>query len=124
MSRLVEAIILDHLPECRMDDMNQLFKDVVNCGIITDDAKSSYFERIEVIKTKDYYPVCVFKQWTENGQYKFSDFCKKVKELGWYDVKEYEEEQLSYVDSLMLVEFYTKHEKLLTTAMEVIRHTQ
>lgn len=123
MSRLVEAIILDHLPECRMDDMNQLFKDVVNCGIITDDAKSSYFERIEEIKTKDYYPVCVFKQWTENGPYKFSDFCKKVKELGWYDVKEYEEEQLSYEDSLMLVEFYTKHEKLLTTAMEVIRHT-
>ena len=121
MGRLVEAVILDHLPEYSTDKMNQLFKDVVNCGIVTTNPKSSYFERIEEIKTKDLCRICVFKQWTESGQYQFSDFCNKVKELGWYEVKEYKEEQISPEDSLKLVEFYTKHEKLLTTAMEVIR---
>ncbi|MBQ5839617.1 MAG: hypothetical protein IIW42_06290, partial [Bacteroidaceae bacterium] len=121
MGRLVEAVILDHLPEYSTDKMNQLFKDVVNCGIVTKNPKSSYFERIEEIKTKDVCRICVFKQWTESGQYQFSDFCNKVKELGWYEVKEYKEEQISPEDSLMLVEFCTKHEKLLTTAMEVIR---
>ena len=121
MSRLVEAIILDHLPEYSIEEMNLLFKDVVNCGIISKKTKSSYFERIEEIKTKDVCSICVFKQWTESGQYKFSDFCNKVRELKWYDVKEYKEAQISQEDSLMLVEFYTKHEKLLTTAMEVIR---
>ena len=121
MGRLVEAVILDHLPEYSTDNMNQLFKDVVNCGIVTKKKQSSYFERIEEIKTKDVCSICVFKQWTKNGQYQFSDFCNKVKELGWYEVKEYKEEQISPEDSLKLVEFYTKHEKLLTTAMEVIR---
>ena len=121
MGRLVEAVILDHLPEYSTDEMNQLFKDVVNCGIVTKNPKSSYFERIEEIKTKDVCSICVFKQWTESGQYQFSDFCNKVKELGWYEVKEYKEEQISPEDSLMLVDFCTKHEKLLTTAMEVIR---
>ena len=121
MGRLVEAVILDHLPEYSTDKMNQLFKDVVNCGIVTTNPKSSYFERIEEIKTKDLCRICVFKQWTESRQYQFSDFCNKVKELGWYEVKEYKEEQISPEDSLMLVEFFTKHEKLLTTAMEIIR---
>ena len=121
MGRLVEAVILDHLPEYSTDNMNQLFKDVVNCGIVTKKPKSSYFERIEEINTKDICRICVFKKWTERGQFQFSDFCNKVKELGWYEVKEYKEEQISPEDSLKLVEFYTKHEKLLTTAMEVIR---
>ena len=121
MGRLVEAVILDHLPEYSTDNMNQLFKDVVNCGIVTKNPKSSYFERIEEIKTKDVCSICVFKQWTESGQYQFSDFCNKVKELGWYEVKEYKEEQISQEDSLMLVELFTKHEKLLITAMEVIQ---
>ena len=121
MGRLVEAVILDHLPEYSTDNMNQLFKDVVNCGIVTTNPKSSYFERIEEIQTKDVCSICVFKQWTESRPYQFSDFCNKVKELGWYEVKEYKEEQISPEDSLKLVEFYTKHEKLLTTAMEVIR---
>ena len=121
MGRLVEAVILDHLPEYSTDNMNQLFKDVVNCGIVTKNPQSSYFARIEEIKTKDVCSICVFKQWTKNGPYQFSDFCNKVKELGWYEVKEYKEEQISPEDSLMLVDFCTKHEKLLTTAMEVIR---
>ncbi len=121
MGRLVEAVILDHLPEYSTDNMNQLFKDVVNCGIVTTNPKSSYFERIKEIQTKDVCSICVFKKWTERGQYQFSDFCNKVKELGWYEVKEYKEEQISPEDSLKLVEFCTKHEKLLTTAMEVIR---
>ena len=121
MGRLVEAVILDHLPEYSTDNMNQLFKDVVNCGIVTKKPKSSYFERIKEIQTKDVCSICVFKKWTERGQFQFSDFCNKVKELGWYEVKEYKEEQISPEDSLKLVEFYTKHEKLLTTAMEVIR---
>lgn len=121
MGRLVEAVILDHLPEYSTDDMNQLFKDVVNCGIVTKNPKTSYFERIEEILTKDLCRICVFKQWTESGPYQFSDFCKKVEELGWYEVKECKEEQISPEDSLMLVEFFTKHEKLLTTAMEIIR---
>ena len=121
MGRLVEAVILDHLPEYSTDNMNQLFKDVVNCGIVTTNPKSSYFEEIKEIQTKDVCNICVFKKWTERGQFQFSDFCNKVKELGWYEVKEYKEEQISPEDSLKLVEFYTKHEKLLTTAMEVIR---
>ena len=121
MGRLVEAVILDHLPEYSTDNMNQLFKDVVNCGIVTTNPKSSYFEEIKEIQTKDVCSICVFKKWTERGQFQFSDFCNKVKELGWYEVKEYKEEQISPEDSLKLVEFYTKHEKLLTTAMEVIR---
>ena len=119
MSRLVEAI--DHLPEYSFNDMNQLFKNIVGCDIISKNSKTSYFEKIEEIKTKDLVMIGVFKQWTENGQYKFSDFCSKVKELGWYDVEKYKKKRLSPEDSMMLVEFYTKYEKLITTAMEVIR---
>lgn len=121
MSRLVEAIILDHLPEHSANDMNQLFKDIVGCGIISKESKSSYFEKIEEVKTKDLITIGVFKQWTENGPYKFGDFRSKVEEFGWYETKEYKQQCLSLEDSMMLVEFYTKYEKLITTAMEVIR---
>ncbi len=124
MSRLVEAIILDHLPEHSMEEMNQLFKGVVGCGIISKDAKSSYFEEIKEIQTRTRETIGVFKQWTENGQYKFKDFCAKVKELRWYEVKEYKKKRLSPEDSMMVVEFYTKYEKLITTAMEVIRRAK
>lgn len=120
MSRLVEAIILDHLPEYSTSEINQLFKSIVSCGIISKDAKLSYFERIEEVRTRDLDTICVFRQWTEQGPYKFLDFCEKVKELGWYEMTEYKKPRLSPEDSLMLVEFYTKNEKLLTTAMEIV----
>ena len=121
MSRLVEAIILDHLPQYSTSEINQLFKSIVSCGIISKDAKSSYFERVEEIRTRDLDTICVFKQWTEQGPYKFCDFCEKVKELGWYEMTEYKKSPLSPEDSLMLVEFYTRNERLLTTAMEIVR---
>lgn len=121
MSRLAEAVILDHLTEYSFDDMNQLFKDIVGCGIISKDAKSSYFDKIEEIKTNDRITIGVFKQWTEKGPFKFHDFCRKVKDLGWYEQKEYKKQRLSPDDSMMLVEFYTKYERLITTTMEVIR---
>ena len=120
MSRLVEAIILDHLPQYSTSEINQLFKSIVSCGIISKDDNSSYFERIEEVRTRDHNTICVFRQWTEQGPYKFFDFCEKVKELGWYEMTEYKKPRLSPEDSLMLVEFYTKNEKLLTTAMEIV----
>ena len=124
MGRLVEAVILDHIADYNTDEMNNLFKDIVGKIILDDDPKSSYFERIEEVRTKDNQTICVFKQWSESGQYKFCDFCNRAKELGWYVMKEYKKISFSPEESLMLVEFYKKCEKLITTAMEVIRYSR
>ena len=123
MGRLVEAVILDHIPEYTTAEMNNLFKDIVGKIITDDNPKTSYFERIEEVRTKDLQTICVFKQWSESGQYKFRDFCDKAKALGWYVMKEYKEKTFSPEESLWLVDFYKKYEKLITTAMEVIRYS-
>ena len=88
--------------------------------IVSSDINASYFNINDVVETKDSHKVGVFRQWTENGQYKFSDFCGKVKELWDYDIVEYKEESYSKEDSLMLVEFFDKHEKLIRTVLEIM----
>ena len=118
MGRLVEAVINDHLADYSKDELNEKFKDIVG-EIVSDKSNNSYFE--ESGEDKNLQNVHVFKQWTESGQYQFDDFCKIVKELGWYDVRAYQKAIPSPEESLMLVYFYDKHEKLITTMMEVLK---
>lgn len=122
MGRLVQAVIIDHLPDYEVAELNDLFKDIVG-SIVTTQAKANYFEETCDVRTKDLCTVCIFKQWSEKGPYKFSDFCKKAKELGWYEMKEFKKSVLSAEESMILVDFYNKHEKLITTMMEVIRRS-
>lgn len=122
MGRLVQAVILDHLPDYNMDEINDCFNSIVG-NIVTTQSNSSYFEETLEVRTKDLNTVSVFKQWSESGPYKFSDFCKIVKDLGWYDIKKFKKPVLSHEESMMLVEFYDKHEKLIKTMMEVIRRS-
>ena len=122
MGRLVQAVIIDHLPEYTVDEMNDIFGGIVN-KIISKDINKSYFEATCETLTKDFCTVGVFKQWTEKRQYKFADFCKKAKELGWYDLKEYKKVPFTPDESLMLVDFYEKHKKLINTAMEIVRRS-
>ena len=86
--------------------------------IVTTQGNSSYFEETSEVRTKDLDTICVLKQWNLD---KFSDFCKITKSLGWYEMKEYKKPVISPEESMMLVEFYDKHEKLITTMMEIIR---
>ncbi len=123
MSRLVEAVILDHAADYDLDEMNQFFSGIVGKILCRDAQNKAYFEAVKEVQTKDYCDIKVFKQWTESGQYKFEDFCKKMKELGWGEVKEFQKETFSKEESLMLVDFYEKNKKLINTAMEVIRHS-
>ena len=120
--RLVEAIIQDYLPGYTLDEINEQFKSIVG-KIVTKEVNGSYFDINEEITTKDSHSVGVFKQWTENRQYKFSDFCKRVKELWGCDIVEYKEESYSEEDTLMLVEFYDKHEKLIRTVLEILMYS-
>ena len=122
MGRLVQAVIIDHLPDYKVVELNDLFKGVVG-SIVTTQGNSAYFEETCDIRTKDLCTVSVFKQWGEKGQYKFSDFCDIAKRLGWYEMKEFKKAALSPEESMILVDFYNKHEKLITTMMEVLKRS-
>lgn len=114
MGRLVEAIISEHAGEYGQNELNKMFEGIVGC-IVSNKNNSSYFD--EQISTKD-TSVYVFKQWKTTN---FPEFCQKVKELGWYEIKEYKEYIPSQEESLILCDFYKKHEKLITTVLEVIK---
>lgn len=115
MGRLVEAIISEHAGEYEQNELNQKFGGIIRC-IVSNKKNSSYFD--EQITTKD-NSVHVFKQWNTTN---FTKFCQKVKELGWYEIKEYNKEYIpSREESLILCDFYKKHEKLITTVLEVIK---
>lgn len=115
MGRLVEAIISEHAEKYEHNELNQKFGDIVS-RIVSGKKNSSYFD--EQILTKDYLSVYVFKQWNATN---FPKFCQKVKEFGWYELKEYKECIPSREESLILCDFYKKHEKLITTVLEVIK---
>ena len=123
MGRLVQAVIIDHLPEYTKDGMNGLFKELVGEIVTAEKDNKSYFEETSDVLTKDNLYVKVFRQWSENRQYKFSDFCKKAKELGWYEVKKYEKEALTPEESMVLKDFFENHKKLITISMEVVRRS-
>lgn len=121
MSSCVRAIISDHLSEFNLDDINKEFNSIVRKNIVTTDYNTSYFKEKIDVRTKDNHSVHLFQQWTENGPYKFSDFCIKAKELWGYECKEYKKKIPSREESMILVAFYNKYEKLITTIMEVVK---
>ena len=120
MNSYVRAIISDHLPEYNLEDINNKFNSIVR-NIVTTNHNTSYFKEKTDVSTKDNHSVHIFQQWTEKGQYRFSDFCIKAKELWGYECKEYKKKIPSRAESMMLVAFYNKYEKLITTIMEVVK---
>lgn len=121
MNRLVQALILDHLSDYTLEEMNEIFKDIVG-RIISTKINKSYFEEKSEICTKDNKSVYIFQQWSENGPYKFCRFCEKVKAVWGCEIQEYKKLIPSPEESMLLVDFYKKYEKLITTIMEVMKY--
>ena len=124
MGRLVEAVIYDHLPNYKLDEINEIFKEVVKKIIVSGaDKTSSYFAINNVTSTKDGHNVAVFKAWSEDGPYKFSDFREIAKQRWHCTIQEHKDESYSKDDSIMLIEFYNKHEKLIRTVLEILAYS-
>lgn len=120
MGRIVQAVIADHVNDYKYDEMNDLFKDCT--GKIL---KKTELEKVfnnyfcdEQLQTKDIFSTYVFSNWNKNN---FPKFCAIVKDHGWYDIKEYKDPIPTAEDSMLLREFYKKHETFITTMLEVVR---